>query len=127
MSAEIISTIAEAGALALIAFALWCLHQRLRALETPSSKPDGRRPAIATAVAFPMSSIRRNVFGGTQSAFAQIAGVTQATVSRWERGELEPSREEMARIRSAAHERGIAWDDRWFFEPAPAAAQAVAS
>lgn len=112
----------------MIVYALLGMHQRLRALEGASSKPDGRRPAIVTDVAFPMYRIRRNVFGGTQTAFAQIAGVTQATVSRWERGELEPSREEMARIRSAAHERGIAWDDRWFFEPAPVAApQAVAS
>ena len=76
----------------------------------------------------PIAHIRKHILGATQTAFAQIAGVTQATVSRWERGELEPSREEMARIRSAAHERGIAWDDRWFFEPAPVAApQAVAS
>lgn len=64
----------------------------------------------------PMEHIRKNVLGLTQGALAALAGVTQATVSRWEAGELEPSRDALDRIRTAARIRGLAWDDRWFFE-----------
>lgn len=60
--------------------------------------------------------IRKNVFAVSQAEFAQIAGTTQSSVSRWERGELEPSRAEMTLIREAAVARGLDWDDRWFFE-----------
>lgn len=64
----------------------------------------------------PIAHIRQNVFGLTQAAFAVIAGVTQATVSRWENAEWEPNRDELARIRLAARQRGIDWNDAWFFE-----------
>jgi transcriptional regulator with XRE-family HTH domain len=68
----------------------------------------------------PIEHIRKSLFKVSQSAFGEIAGTTQASVSRWERGELEPDRIEMTRIRSAASERGIPWDDSLFFErPAP--------
>jgi hypothetical protein len=70
----------------------------------------------------PIEHIRKRVLGLNQAAFAVIAGVTQATVSRWESGELEPGREELGRIRDEARARGIAWDDRWFFEPPNASA-----
>ena len=65
--------------------------------------------------------IRRNVFRSTQAEFAILAGVTQATVSRWEDEDngAAPSLEEMRAIRRAANERGLDWDDTWFFE-APA-------
>lgn len=59
--------------------------------------------------------IRKHVFGLTQTEFASLAGVGQASVSRWENG-VAPSLEEMAAIRQAAVDRGIPWDDRWFFE-----------
>lgn len=62
-----------------------------------------------------MKNIRKNVFSVTQAEFAAIAGVTQATVSRWESG-IAPSLSEMQSIRAAAYERGINWDDSWFFE-----------
>jgi len=65
----------------------------------------------------PIEHIRKKILGLNQAALADITGVTQATVSRWESGELEPGREELGRIRDAARARGIAWDDRWFFEP----------
>jgi predicted transcriptional regulator len=68
------------------------------------------------ALMHPIEHIRKNVFGVSQVVLATITGVTQATVSRWEAGELEPSREEMGRIREEARSRGIAWDDTWFFE-----------
>lgn len=53
-----------------------------------------------------------------QADLAKIAGVNQATVSRWERGELEPSLGQVAAIRQHAISIGIAWDDAWIFEPA---------
>lgn len=59
--------------------------------------------------------IRRDIFNVTQSEFAALAGVTQATVSRWEDGGA-PSLDEMQAIRAAAFERGIEWNDIWFFE-----------
>jgi transcriptional regulator with XRE-family HTH domain len=64
----------------------------------------------------PIEFIRKHVFSLHQTAFAQIAGTTQATVSRWENGEFEPSREELEKIRSEARRRNLPWDDRWFFE-----------
>ena len=65
----------------------------------------------------PIAHIRQTVFEGiSQTAFGEIAGTTQATVSRWENDELNPNSEQMRRIRSAAVERGKPWDDRWFFE-----------
>lgn len=65
--------------------------------------------------------IRKEILKMSQLELAALAGTTQATVSRWERGELQPGLAEMARIREGARARGIAWDDSWFFErPAPA-------
>jgi len=73
----------------------------------------------------PIEHIRKNVFHASQTELASIAGVTQATVSRWENGQFEPSREELARIRDEAMARGVEWNDGWFFdspaEPARAA------
>ena len=59
--------------------------------------------------------IRKSVFGVTQADFGAIAGVTQATVSRWEKGEGAPSLDEMSRMRNEARARGIDWRDDWFF------------
>lgn len=64
----------------------------------------------------PIEHIRKNVLGVSQTVLAGITGVTQATVSRWETGELEPGREELDRIRTEARSRRLLWDDRWFFE-----------
>lgn len=61
--------------------------------------------------------IRTKVFGVTQAEFAAIAGVKQPSVSRWEAG-VAPSLDDMQSIRSAAKDRGIEWNDQWFFEPA---------
>ncbi len=69
--------------------------------------------------------IRREVFKATQAEFAVLAGVTQASVSRWEAG-VSPSLDEMQAIRRAAAERELAWDDAWFFD-APASAPEHAS
>ena len=66
----------------------------------------------------PMEYIRREVFGISQVAMAAIARVNQATVSRWETGDSEPSRAEMDRIREKARQMGLKWRDSWFFEAA---------
>lgn len=59
--------------------------------------------------------IRRNVFRVTQIEMAQIAGVKQPTISRWERGLREPGISHLQRIRAEARRRKLRWDDRWFF------------
>lgn len=69
----------------------------------------------------PIEHIRKNVLDITQGAFAEITGVTQATVSRWESRELEPSLGELDRIRAEVKARGLPWDDSWFFEAPPLA------
>jgi len=65
----------------------------------------------------PVHRIRKEILGLSQGELARVAGTTQSTVSRWERGEMEPDREQMAAIRKLAVERGIQWEDSWFFEP----------
>ncbi len=70
----------------------------------------------------PLQFIREDLFKATQSEFGEIANATQPTVSRWERGSLEPSRDQMASIRESAIKRGIEWDDSLFFQT-PEAAQ----
>ena len=88
-------------------------------------KPMLNRPARLTGICaiaygatmiFPIKHIRQEIFGVNQTVFAKIAGVTQATVSRWERGEFDPRGDELAAIRQAAIERGLPWNDKWFFE-----------
>lgn len=72
----------------------------------------------------PIEHIRKAVLKLTQAGMADVAGVTQATVSRWESGEFDPSLDELGRIRIEAINRGVGWEDVWFFEtpadPAPA-------
>jgi transcriptional regulator with XRE-family HTH domain len=64
----------------------------------------------------PISHIRSEVFRLTQQEFAELAGSTQATVSRWEKGELSPTADNLAWIRRAAIAKGIEWNDSWFWE-----------
>lgn len=64
----------------------------------------------------PITHIRKNVFNLSQAEFGEIAGTTQASVSRWEHGEQVPSQTELGRIRQAAFDRGFTWDTDWFFE-----------
>lgn len=66
--------------------------------------------------------IRTKVFNVKQAPFAEIAGVSQATVSRWEGDEQtgsQPNRDEMERIRNAAFNRNLPWSDAWFFQTFP--------
>lgn len=74
---------------------------------------------INATMSNPLVHIRRDVFRENQSRFARIAGVSQATISRWEKGEQEPTRDKLALIRDEARKRRIFWSDAWFFE-APA-------
>jgi predicted transcriptional regulator len=62
--------------------------------------------------------IRCNVFRMTQEEFGALAGVPQSVVSRWESGRMQPRLSVLRRIRKAAIDRGLKWDDRWFFEVA---------
>jgi DNA-binding transcriptional regulator YiaG len=68
-----------------------------------------------------MLHIRREVLRISQAEMAQIANASQATVSRWEAGALEPSRDQLALIRSEAKKRRRPWKDAWFFDLAEAA------
>lgn len=64
----------------------------------------------------PALHIREKIFGfRTQQEFADALGYEQATISRWESGEIEMSRKAMDRIRDLAAQRGIRWDNNWFF------------
>lgn len=66
--------------------------------------------------------IRKRIFKMKQAPFAEVAGVSQPTVSRWEQEGLpgsQPSRAEMENIRSEAVKRGLPWDDSWFFQTFP--------
>lgn len=60
--------------------------------------------------------IRKEVLGLSQAELAAVACVSQGTVSKWENGDLDPDRNEMERIRTEAHRRGLEWNDAWFFE-----------
>jgi DNA-binding transcriptional regulator YiaG len=64
----------------------------------------------------PIAYIRQEILKVSQHVLAAIANTSQASVSRWETGELEPDREQLDLIRQAALDRGLPWDDRWFFE-----------
>ena len=74
----------------------------------------------------PLVHIRKQVLKLSQRALADLVGTSQATVSRWERGELSPSLEEMARIRQEAKRLNLEWDDAWFFSPPAFAATEAA-
>ena len=68
-----------------------------------------------------IKTLRKGVFKVTQAQFAEIAGVTQSTIARWETGEITITIAEMRRIRDYAIENqmpmGLPWTDSWFFEP----------
>ena len=67
--------------------------------------------------------IRTKVFDLSQAAFAaDVAKVSQPTVSRWEadgQPGSQPDREDMKRIREEAIARGLPWSDAWFFQTFP--------
>jgi predicted transcriptional regulator len=61
-----------------------------------------------------MKSVR-DILSLRQNKIAEIAGVSQATVCCWEKGQWEPNRNELARIRNYALKHGYEWDDAFFF------------
>lgn len=63
-----------------------------------------------------MARIRRKVFGVTQHEMARIAGVSQATISKWEAGTQVPLITALKNIRHSAIRECKQWDDAWFFE-----------
>lgn len=71
----------------------------------------------------PMQHIRKSLLRISQSEMAAITSTTQATVSRWETGELSPNLSQMARIREEAQARGVEWSDSFFFDGSAEAAQ----
>ena len=66
-----------------------------------------------------MNKIRhiRTRLGLSQLDLAEITGVSQATVSRWDSGELQPRLEDLTRIREFALTNGLDWRDAMLFEP----------
>lgn len=66
----------------------------------------------------PWEHIRTKVFRCTQHEMAEIAGVSQGTISKWESGQQAPLSTALKNIRRAAHRRAIPWSDAWFFEEA---------
>jgi DNA-binding transcriptional regulator YiaG len=63
-------------------------------------------------------NLRKKVFRASQVEMARIAGVSQATISRWEDGTQTPLSTALERIRAYAKRRGIPWNDAWLFEEA---------
>lgn len=63
-----------------------------------------------------MKRIRTEILAVKQREMAVIAKVSQATVCKWENGELEPGLTEMSLIRAEAERRQIPWNDAWFFK-----------
>lgn len=59
----------------------------------------------------------RQILNLPQNELAAIAGVSQATVCRWEKGQWEPNRDELHRIRDYALAEGFEWEDANFFPP----------
>ncbi|WP_127524647.1 helix-turn-helix transcriptional regulator [Mesorhizobium sp. Z1-4] len=81
---------------------------------------------IISALMSAIRHIRTEVFKLKQAEFAVAIGVSQSTVSRWEKG-VAPSLTEMQAIRSAAVERGYDWNDALFFEAPPASIEGDAA
>lgn len=71
--------------------------------------------------------IRKDLFQVSQSEFGEIAGVTQATVSRWEAGISTPNLAELARIREAANQRGLSLSADDFFRQSVAPSEGAAA
>ena len=70
----------------------------------------------------PLQYVRQRIFHMSQAQFALIAGVSQATVCRWESGQLEPDRPTLKQIRCAAKARKLKWRDSFFWDLPPPAA-----
>ena len=66
--------------------------------------------------ASPCQFIREHVFGiETQQKFAELLDCSQPKISRYENG-IPISTRMQQLIRDKAKEKGITWDNNWFFE-----------
>lgn len=74
-----------------------------------------QKPVVHEISGAGMRFIRKNVFRMNQIDFADLVGVHQSSVSRWENG-TPPSLHEMKIIRSAAAQRRLKFPDSLFFE-----------
>ena len=62
--------------------------------------------------------IRTRLFGVSQKELAEVAGTTQGSLSRVEKGESDLRHSHLSKIRSAAIQRfGDLWNDRMLFDP----------
>lgn len=86
-------------------------EQVARALGLKSYKPP-RKPRYASAISY-----ARKVFGATQTQLAEIAGVSESTVSRWESGKWEPGHYEILRIEHFARTFGLPLRADWIDSP----------
>lgn len=57
----------------------------------------------------------RKLLSLSQAALGAVGGTTQATVSRWEKGELQPDREQIAKIIIYAKSIGVEITPEDFF------------
>ena len=64
----------------------------------------------------PAKHIRKLILRMTQEQLGNALSAAQSTVAYWDKTGRFPSCKQ-AVIRQLAKEKGIDWDDRWFFEP----------
>lgn len=75
----------------------------------------------------PAQYIREDVFGiETQKEFGDLLGYGQGGISRFESGARRITVEFQFRVRAAAKQRQIKWDDNWFFDVPTAPERRVA-
>ena len=63
-------------------------------------------------------SIRKST-GKSQADFAIGINRSQASVSRWERGDSSPTLEDLRAMHRYLSHLGVAWNDEWIFPEAP--------
>ena len=63
----------------------------------------------------PALYIRKHIFQMTQADMAEVLGCVQPTVHRYEINGFFPV-EAQKKVRALAAERGLEWNDSWFFE-----------
>lgn len=65
----------------------------------------------------PARFIREHIFRiEKQAIFGELLGYSQASISRFESGEVPLTTRAQQRIRALAKVRSIDWDNNWFFE-----------
>lgn len=75
----------------------------------------------------PLKFIRKVVFAMTQLDFARANGIANDKISKMESGDRRLTFDDMLKIRTAAIDRSLDWNDSWFFEVPPAPALRLAA